>query len=258
MHSIRSLHRGLKALEILNVKKALTVAEMAREIDIPRTTTYRILENLCAAGYLVRGKKDGRYCLTIRVRNLSSGFNDYSWLSETVRPLALELAKIVIWPISIMTPQYMHMSLRFTTDSESPLAIDYYKEGTSLPILSTASGHIYLAYCGDQEREIVLETLRRDKAELAQAFANNPTAISNLVDKVREQGFAVALRSQRTHEPGKTSTIAVPIMRDDRVLAVLAMRYIDRALSVEELKERYLPTLNEYAQKMEYNFHSSH
>ena len=55
---IRALIRGLDALTILNLKDGVTVSEVAQEIDLPRTTTYRILETLCHAGYAYRSDSD--------------------------------------------------------------------------------------------------------------------------------------------------------------------------------------------------------
>lgn len=251
MHTIRSLHRGLRALEVLNIRKNLTVAEMAREIDLPRTTTFRILENLSFAGYLVRDEKSGRYGLTIRVRGLASGFDDDAWISEVARPLAVELGKIVVWPVSVMTPQNMQMLLRFTTDSDSPLAIDYYREGTMLPLLPTASGRVYLAYCGDREREIVLDALGKQLDDPVNELLKRPGAIAKIIEGVRGSGFALNIRSPRTREPGKTTTVAVPVMRNGRFLAALAMRYLDSAVTVSEMQKRYLPTLLEFAEKLE-------
>jgi len=251
MHTIRSLHRGLIALEILNSRKAMTVAEMAREIGLPRTTTFRILENLVSFGYLTRSDRKGRYSLTIRVRNLASGFNEDAWLSEVVKPLTIELAKIVIWPVSIVTPRNVRMSLRFTTDSESPLSLDYYNEGLRLPILSTASGHVYLAYCSQTEREIVLSALCHEKPDITNQLARSPDIIAKLIETTRKNGYAINIRSPRTHEPGKTNTIALPIMRGGHFLAAVAMRYITVAMTTSELKERYLPTLIELRDRME-------
>jgi len=254
LHSIRSLHRGLKALEVLNVRKNMTVAAMARELSLPRTTTFRILENLCSLGYLNRDQDTNLYGLTIRVRNLSSGFDDTAWLSETVKPLAVELAKAVIWPISIMAPRHTDMTLLFTTDAKSPMAIDYYREGTTLPILMTASGHIYLSHVGTQERDLVLTALKQrgvDESSDEYDLAGNKTAIKGIIERVKSSGYALNLRSLKSKEPGKTSTIAVPIFRNGGFLAALAMRYIDSALSVSEIQERYLPTLQDYANKME-------
>jgi len=251
VHTIRSLHRGLMALKVLNTKRKLSVAEMAREIDLPRTTTYRILENLKALGYLYRDEKDGRYGVTIQVKNLSSGFYESAWLTEIVKPLAIDLGKTVIWPISIITHRNNRMSLRFTTDTDSPLALDYYTEGLRLPIMSTASGHVYLASCTDVEREILLKAIRREPEDETNILARQPERLEQILANVREQGYALNIRSPRAIEPGKTNTIALPIMRDGHFLAALAMRYIASAMTIDELKERYLPTLQEYQKQMQ-------
>ena len=251
MHTIRSLHRGLLALKILNTKRKLSVAEMAREIDLPRTTTYRILENLRSIGYLYRDENDGRYGLTIQVKNLSSGFYESAWLSETVKPLAVDLGKTVIWPISIIAPRNNRMSLRFTTDTDSPLALDYYSEGLKLPILSTASGHVYLATCNELEQEVVIKAISREPEDETNILARQPERLKQILANVQEQGYALNIRSPRAIEPGKTNTIALPIMRDGHFLAALAMRYIASAMTLSELKERYLPTLLDYQNQMQ-------
>lgn len=251
MHTIRSLHRGLMALKVLNTKRKLSVAEMAREIDLPRTTTYRILENLKEMGYLYRDDKDGRYGLTIQVKNLSSGFYESAWLTETIKPLAIDLGKTVIWPVSIITHRNNRMSLRFTTDTDSPLALDYYSEGLKLPIMSTASGHVYLASCTEMERNIILKAVSRETEDETNILARQPERLAQILANVREQGYALNIRSPRSMEPGKTNTIALPIMRDGHFLAALAMRYIASAMSIEELLERYLPTLRDYQKRMQ-------
>ncbi len=251
MHTIRSLHRGLMALKVLNTKRKLSVAEMAREIDLPRTTTYRILENLKEMGYLYRDDKDGRYGLTIQVKNLSSGFYESAWLTETIKPLAIDLGKTVIWPVSIITHRNNRMSLRFTTDTDSPLALDYYSEGLKLPIMSTASGHVYLASCTEMERNIILKAVSRETEDETNILARQPERLAQILANVRDQGYALNIRSPRSMEPGKTNTIALPIMRDGHFLAALAMRYIASAMSIEELLERYLPTLRDYQKRMQ-------
>lgn len=251
MHTIRSLHRGLMALKILNMQKKLSVAEMAREINLPRTTTFRILENLRSIGYLYREESDGRYRVTIQVKNLSAGFYDSAWLSEIVKPISTDLARTVIWPISIITPRNYRMSLRFTTDSDSPLALDYYSEGLKLPILSTASGRVYLAHCNPMEREVILEMLRREPKDETNALAHEPARLEHILNTVCEEGYALNIRSPRSAEPGKTNTIALPVIRNEHFLCALAMRYIVSAMNIAQLKERYLPTLIEARDRMQ-------
>ena len=64
--------RGLDALTVLNLRNGATVSEVAQEIRLPRTTTYRILETLSHAGFVYRDANDDRYRLTIMATSMAS------------------------------------------------------------------------------------------------------------------------------------------------------------------------------------------
>jgi IclR family mhp operon transcriptional activator len=98
---IRALIRGLDALTVLNSRDGATVSEVAQEIRLPRTTVYRILETLCAAGFIFRDASDDRYRLTVMVRALSGGFDDDAWVTQIAKPLITDLGREIVWPISI-------------------------------------------------------------------------------------------------------------------------------------------------------------
>jgi len=100
---IRALLRGLEVLHVLNKHNGATVSEVASTIDLPRTTTYRILETLCVAGYAYRAASDERYRLTIMVRGLSDGFDDEAWVTQIARPYMYELCRELVWPVAIAT-----------------------------------------------------------------------------------------------------------------------------------------------------------
>ena len=93
---IRALIRGLDALTVLNLRNGATVSEIAQEIKLPRTTTYRILETLSHAGYVYRDDHDDRYRLTIMVRGLSDGFDDEAWVTQIARPYLYSLCSEIV------------------------------------------------------------------------------------------------------------------------------------------------------------------
>ena len=95
---IRALIRGLDALTVLNLRNGATVSEVAQEIKLPRTTTYRILETLSHAGFVYRDSTDDRYRLTIMVRGLSDGYDDEAWVTDIARPNVLALGERVVGP----------------------------------------------------------------------------------------------------------------------------------------------------------------
>lgn len=65
---IRVLHRGLRVLEAVNLHNGARLRDIVRVTGLPKTTSYRILENLRGAGYLRREPGDERYFITLQVR----------------------------------------------------------------------------------------------------------------------------------------------------------------------------------------------
>src|SRR5258708_26302114 len=97
---IRALVRGLDALTMLNQRNGATVSEIAQQIRLPRTTTYRILETLTHARYVYRDPADDRYLLTIMVHRLAYGVDDAAWVTQTARPCIRYLAMQGLRPLA--------------------------------------------------------------------------------------------------------------------------------------------------------------
>src|SRR5260221_13425340 len=144
---IRALMRGLDALTVLNLRDGATVAEVAHEIRLPRTTCYRILETLCDSGFVYRDSADERYRLTILVRGLSSGFDDEAWVNQIAKPMIYGLCAEIVWPVSISTLARTKMMLRESTHHSTPLATESYSAAIQLPLPASASGRAYLPHC---------------------------------------------------------------------------------------------------------------
>jgi IclR family mhp operon transcriptional activator len=124
-------------LTTLNQRNGATVSEIAQQIRLPRTTTYRILETLTHAGYVYRDPADDRYRLTIMVHRLADGFDDDAWVTQIARPCIDELGKEVMWPVAFASLSGTQMLVRETTDHRSPLAIERFSPGVRLPLLKT-------------------------------------------------------------------------------------------------------------------------
>jgi IclR family transcriptional regulator, mhp operon transcriptional activator len=247
---IRALIRGLDALTVLNLRNGATVSEVAQEIKLPRTTTYRILETLSHAGYVYRDQTDDRYRLTIMVRGLSDGFDDEAWVTQIARPHINELGKEIVWPVAIASLSGTSMMVRETTDHRSPLAVERFSAGFRVPILTSASGRVYLAFCPQTQRDSLLDILGRSARE-EDKLAKNRVEVQKLLTEVRTQGFSTAVRPRRVSDE---ISMAVPIMIDDRVLASVTIRFSGTAVPLKLAIERFLPKLRESAQKIRQAF----
>jgi IclR family mhp operon transcriptional activator len=247
---IRALIRGLDALTVLNLKNGATVSEVAQEIRLPRTTTYRILETLSHAGFVYRDGADDRYRLTIMVRGLSDGYDDEAWITQIARPYIYELGKEIVWPVAIASLSGTSMMLRESTDHRSPLAVERYSAGFRVPILTSSSGRVYLAFSSPTQRESLLDILARSNRE-EDELARNRTEVMKLLNEARMQGYASAIRPRRVSDE---ISMAVPIMIDDRVLAAVMVRFSGTAVPLKLAVERFLPKLRDTAQKIRQTF----
>ncbi|MCU0975654.1 MAG: helix-turn-helix domain-containing protein [Steroidobacteraceae bacterium] len=247
---IRALMRGLDALAVLNRRDGATVSEVAAEIRLPRTTAYRILETLCEAGYVFRDQADERYRLTIMVRTLSDGFDDEAWVSELARPVLDDLCREIVWPVSIATLSGQSMVLRETTDHRSPLAVERHSAGLRVPLLASAAGRVYLAFCSGAQRDALVDILARSQRE-EDALARNREELARILNEVRVQGYATTLRARRVSDE---VSLAVPVNLEDHGLACLSVRFAASAVPMKLALERLLPRLRDAAQRIRAGF----
>lgn len=247
---IRALIRGLEALAVLNRRNGATVSEVTSEIRLPRTTTYRILETLSEAGYVYRDPADDRYRLALKVRSLADGFDDEAWITQIARPCINDLCKDIVWPVTLMSQSGTSMMIRDTTDRASPLAVERFTAGFRLPLLMSASGRVYLAFCQPEQRDTLLDILSRSTRE-EDKLARSPEELERILEEAREQGYATAVRNRRVSEE---VAMSVPVLVDDRVLATLAVRFSASAVPLGLAVERFIPKLQETANTIRERF----
>ena len=101
---LKSLKRGLKAMTLINTAGSITISELSRALDLPRTTAERVLMTLLSEGYVARDPQTKRFFLTDRVRALSGGYSDESWIAHVAAPMLFETTGAIGWPLCIATP----------------------------------------------------------------------------------------------------------------------------------------------------------
>lgn len=244
---IRALTRGLQLLEAANLHNGARLRDFVEITTLPKATVYRVLEHLRAFGYLRRDANDDRYFLTLRVRRLSDGFLDGGWVSTVARPLLLDLSARVGFPVAIATPYGAAMMLRDNTDAESPLAPNVYSRGTKLPLLTSATGKVYLAFCDGVTRRTLLEVCA-NSARREDALARQPVILEAALAQVRAQGYAFGPGAGKTRVAQSTATFAIPIRSRGRLLGCLALRYLSDHLRREAVVRQYLAPMRRYAQ----------
>ncbi len=236
--TMRGVVRTLLLLRSLNESNGARVSELAEKTAIPRPSLYRILETMRKLGYVRRAGEGERYELTIQVRTLSDGFKDEAWIREAALPVMQALQRDIIWPTDVATFYDAAMWLRETTRRQSPLTIDAATVGLRLPMLKSATGKAYLAYCGEAEREAILQNLRRSRLP-EDARARDGRYVKELLATTRRNGYGEQYREIFL----KTAAIAVPIMREKTIVGCLNISFIASALQPRDAAARYLGAL---------------
>ncbi len=247
---VQGLSRGLAILcEMSRSPKGwASIAQLSERTGLHRTTVRRMLETLQADGFVRRSRSDDTYRLTQKIREISDGFTDDEWISEVANPVLGELLQKLVWPSDLCTLDGDSMLVRETTHRFSPLSFHRAMIRQRMPLLLTAAGRAYLAFCGPEERRQLLALLANGQDEQAQ-MARNPPLIEPLLEKIRAQGYATNdgdWGAQTT-----VSAIAVPIVHEHKVLATLNVVFLRKAVNAAEAARRYFPELQAAAQKIE-------
>jgi IclR family mhp operon transcriptional activator len=234
----------------LNRLERAAINTLANAVGLPRTTTYRILETLRLAGYVERDAHDDCYRPTIMVRALSEGFDDEAMIAHIAKPHLAALCAAIVWPIAIATPSGTSMVIRETTDRQSPLALEQYGAGIRVPMLTSAPGRAYLAYCTAQQRETLLELLSRSSLP-EDRIVRSRSEVERILNETRTQGFGMAQRARRVSEE---TSIAIPVRSGDRVLATVSVRYAATAVPLRTAIEQFVPKMRDAVAKIEREF----
>ncbi|OWW19958.1 DNA-binding transcriptional regulator [Noviherbaspirillum denitrificans] len=247
---IQGLSRGLAILHALNRSTGgwATIAELSEKTGLHRTTVRRMLETLQTEGYVRRSPSDDSYRLSQKVRQLSDGFTDDEWISEIANPVLGELLQKLVWPSDLCTLDGDCMLVRETTHRFSPLSFHRAMIRQRLPLILTAAGRAYLAFCGEEERRQLLQLLLAGNDDQA-VFVRNRVLVNNLLDKVRARGYAT--NEGEWNRESKVSAIAVPVFHGGRVLATINVVFLKKAVSLSEAGEKFLPELQAAARKIE-------
>lgn len=249
---VAGLSRGLAVLWALNRTERgwATAVQLSQQTGLHRTTVRRLLETLLAEGYL-RRSADDTYRLTLRVRELSEGFTDDEWISEIAAPVLGELLREVVWPSDLTTLDGDALIIRETMRRFSPLSFHRDMVGRKLPLLYTAAGRAYFAFCSGEERKMLLKMLIGNNDEQS-VLARNRTYIKALVNQVWAEG--VATNDGEWKEEPQVAAVALPVRHAGKILCCINVVYRKRVMTIKEAIARYLPALRAAVTKIEVGY----
>jgi IclR family mhp operon transcriptional activator len=227
---VRAFKRGLDVLQEVNRSGGIRAGDVARALDLPRPTVYRLLETLEELGYVARSASDDRFRVTRRALSLGDGYDAGVVICQAAAPYLAELSKTLVWPVDLSTYENAAMVVQETTHSRSPVSIDRGMIGRRLPMLRTSAGRAYLAACRPRERDLIISQLRRIDEADDRPFLDDDR-FDRMIAETQARGYAI--RSEGEYNP-KTASIAVPIVRNEIVFGCISIIWIRTALAVND------------------------
>ena len=202
---VPGLVRGIEILRLFNRDRpVLASPDMARELDIPRSTVFRLVQTLEYLGLLEATGSGREYCLGTAVLGL--GF-------EVLAAMELpELARPVMERLSAGTGYYSHLVVRDGAEvvvlvrvAGSSAFASSLHVGTRLPAHGTVLGRVILADLEDTELEVVFAD-----DQMESFSSQTPKGMDDLkllLAQDRERGYAL---SDGYFETG-ISAVAAPV-----------------------------------------------
>lgn len=223
-HDVQSVIRALRVLEAVGEsKEPIGVAQLARELGLPKTTVQRNLDALSQAGWIRPDAGNGltRWVLSMRAFRISRNFSPYAELRSLSLPYLQRIAAVA--------DENAHLSVR---DGDSMVVVERVSStqpiqhvlavGSVMPLASTASGQAYLAALPDAEVEAVLADLDLDAATRRASLED--------VRRCRDRGYAI---QSNLFRPGLTAVSCPVVDRAGQPVGALSVSAPEGRMSAE-------------------------
>jgi len=240
--SASSLVRGLRVLECFGEQKhhRFTLSELARVLNMPKSSIYRVLKTLSQMDYLRYEEHSKHYYLGVRVLSLGFALLEGMELREIARPymekLSHECNKTV--NLAVLDRDEMVYVERISVRSIRSYNISV---GTRMPLWNSAIGRAVLAHL---ETPIIAQMMKKAKKD--GVFTENERRFMKTLADERQNGFAVSNQEQRTG----ILAIAVPLFSSKGVTGAINLVAEVEDMSFDVLKRDYAPKLMKVGNQM--------
>lgn len=238
MATVPAAHQALRILRHLSHQAApISASSLARDLGLPRSTTYHLLDTLIGEGFVSHVPEQRRYGLGLAAYELGSGYNRQAPLQRLARvPLSALVDRTGhTGHLAVLHGHEVVYVLEERARGRAPLITDV---GVRLPAHLTASGRAMLAALPPPH----VRAVYADPDAFVLRHGGGPTSISALralLGATRRRGWA---EEDGTVTPGFSSVGVAVLDHHGHPVAALALTFgsddvppADRAPLVERL-----------------------
>ncbi|MCA1188454.1 MULTISPECIES: IclR family transcriptional regulator [unclassified Saccharopolyspora] len=206
---VPALRRGLAILTAMAGRAApVSAGALARELGLPRSTTYHLLAELVAAGFVVRLPEERRFALGVAAFELGSAYLRADPLERLASPVLRRLVDEVgcTAHLGVLHGGELLYLLQQRPSRAQTLVTDV---GVRLPAHLTASGRAMLAHLPAAQ---VRASFPAGFASRTERGPRTLPELRRVLDAERRLGWAV----EDGHVTGGFASVACPVFGPDR------------------------------------------
>ncbi|MEV4015178.1 IclR family transcriptional regulator [Nonomuraea angiospora] len=152
---VQSVDRAISVLEILSRRGEAGVSEVAAEIDVHKSTAFRLLGALEARGLVEQAEERGKYRLGFGIIRLAGGVNTQLDVTQRGRPVCQRLAEQIGETVNIAVLRSSYaVNLDQVRGASAVTAYNWV--GQITPLHATSSGKVLMAHLDERQRDRVL------------------------------------------------------------------------------------------------------
>ncbi|MDI3390729.1 IclR family transcriptional regulator [Streptomyces sp. B-S-A8] len=248
--AVQSVDRAVSVLEILARHGEAAVSEIAEELDVHRSTAFRLVHALENRGLVSHSTERGKYFLGAGVLRLAGAAAVRLDISQEGAPVCRELADELGETVNIaVLDDDAAVNIMQARGSAAVTAQNWL--GRRTPLHATSSGKVLLAHLPEALREGLLA---RALPRFTEHTVTGTAQLRADLDAVVEQGHARALEEL---EVGLTAVAAPVRAHDGKVIGALSVSGPVYRLTEDrlgELAERTAAVAGDLSRRMGYGF----
>ncbi len=232
---VQSVDRAITVLEILARRGEAGVSEVAGEIDVHKSTAFRLLGALEGRGLVEQAEDRGKYRLGFGLIPLAGAVSDRLDVTRQGRAVCARLASELGETINLAVLQE-HRAVN-VDQARGPSTVSTHNWiGRLTPLHCTSSGKVLLAHLPAARRAALLAASGMER--LTARTVTTATGLDAELDAVAARGYAVAVEE---YEVG-LNAVAAPVRdRSGDVIAALSVSGPSYRLTEERLADLVAP-----------------
>ncbi|MGH4034034.1 IclR family transcriptional regulator [Actinomycetota bacterium Odt1-20B] len=202
---MQSVLNALRVLEEVSARQPIGVADLARTLDLPKSSAQRALRTLHTAGWIrPAGGEVTRWVLTTKALQVGRRATGELGLRDVAVPLMEELRRRTDETVHLTVPNGDKVVLIERLETSKPVRI-ILALGTLLPLHASANGKAVLAASPPEVRE---RHLAHGLEEFTDATVTDRKRLLDELTLIRERGYATNSGEWRTD----VSAVAAPVL----------------------------------------------